>query len=103
MTGRRRPTLFAVPLLALVLTLFGGAIATSVLAAEAVDLDRALRIAASVDDDDELIALIETDGSIFCLTDRVVFFRPDLHEHSVSRIERGKRVLLSIALHAPWR
>ncbi|WP_368448941.1 hypothetical protein [Cobetia amphilecti] len=47
--------------------------------------------------------VFETDGSLFRLADRVVLFRPDLHEHSVSRIERGKRVLLSIALHAPWR
>ena len=38
--------------------LFTPSFIDSVLAAEAVDLDRALRIAASVDDDDELIALI---------------------------------------------
>ncbi|MEL0618014.1 hypothetical protein V6243_14390 [Cobetia marina] len=47
--------------------------------------------------------VFETDGSLFRLADRVVLFRPDLHEHSVSRIEHGNRVLLSIALHAPWR
>ncbi|MCO7231487.1 MULTISPECIES: hypothetical protein [unclassified Cobetia] len=47
--------------------------------------------------------VFETDDTIFNLFDRVILFRPDLHEHSVSRIERGKRVLLSIALHAPWR
>lgn len=44
--------------------------------------------------------VFEADGTLF---DRIVLFRPDLHEHSVSRIEQGKRVLLSIALHAPWR
>ncbi|WP_158773581.1 2OG-Fe(II) oxygenase [Cobetia sp. L2A1] len=47
--------------------------------------------------------VFEADGTLFTLFDRIVLFRPDLHEHSVSRIEQGKRVLLSIALHAPWR
>ena len=32
---------------------------------------------------------------------RVVLFRPDLYQHSVSRIERGNRWLLSFALTRP--
>ncbi len=32
---------------------------------------------------------------------RVVLFRPDLHEHEVSRIEQGQRWLLSFALSLP--
>ena len=31
--------------------------------------------------------------------DRVYLFRPDKYEHSVSRIQSGKRVLLSFALN----
>ncbi|MFP3978597.1 2OG-Fe(II) oxygenase [Marinobacter sp. KMM 10035] len=46
--------------------------------------------------------VFETDRAIFSLFNRVVLFRPDLYDHSVSTIKRGKRVLLSIALHAPW-
>lgn len=46
--------------------------------------------------------VFETERVIFSLFDRVILFRPDLYDHSVSTIERGKRVLLSIALHAPW-
>ncbi len=41
------------------------------------------------------------DRVIFSLFDRIILFRPDLYEHSVSKIVHGKRVLLSIALHAP--
>ncbi|MCH4813647.1 hypothetical protein [Vreelandella neptunia] len=47
--------------------------------------------------------VFETDRVIFSLFNRMVLFRPDLYDHSVSRIERGKRILLSIALHFPWR
>jgi hypothetical protein len=46
--------------------------------------------------------VFETDRVIFSLFKRVILFRPDLYDHSVSTIVRGKRVLLSIALHAPW-
>lgn len=46
--------------------------------------------------------VFETDRVIFSLFNRVFLFRPDLYDHSVSTIKRGKRVLLSIALHAPW-
>lgn len=46
--------------------------------------------------------VFETDRVIFSLFNRVILFRPDLYDHSVSTIKRGKRVLLSIALHAPW-
>ncbi|MBL1273603.1 MAG: hypothetical protein COB25_014225 [Oceanospirillales bacterium] len=46
--------------------------------------------------------IFETDRVIFSLFNRVILFRPDLYDHSVSTIKRGKRVLLSIALHAPW-
>ncbi|MGB5856027.1 MAG: hypothetical protein WBH20_12330 [Oceanisphaera sp.] len=46
--------------------------------------------------------VFETERVIFSLFNRVILFRPDLYEHSVSTITRGKRVLLSIALHAPW-
>lgn len=38
------------------------------------------------------------DKNIFNLFGRVYFFRPDLHQHQVSRIEQGKRWLLSFAL-----
>lgn len=46
--------------------------------------------------------VFETDRVIFSIFNRVILFRPDLYDHSVSTIVRGKRVLLSIALHAPW-
>lgn len=46
--------------------------------------------------------VFETDRVIFSLFKRVILFRPDLYDHSVSTIKCGKRVLLSIALHAPW-
>ncbi len=46
--------------------------------------------------------IFETERVIFSLFNRVILFRPDLYDHSVSTITRGKRVLLSIALHAPW-
>lgn len=36
--------------------------------------------------------------TLFNLRDRLVLFRPDLHEHRVSRIEAGSRWLLSFAL-----
>jgi len=36
--------------------------------------------------------------SIFNLFGRIVLFRPDLYRHRVSRIERGRRWLLSFAL-----
>ncbi|WP_211284145.1 hypothetical protein [Oceanimonas doudoroffii] len=41
------------------------------------------------------------DKVIFSLFDRVILFRPDLYDHSVSRIEQGRRVLLSLAIHLP--
>ncbi len=40
--------------------------------------------------------------AIFSLFNRVILFRPDLYDHSVSTIVRGSRVLLSIAFIAPW-
>lgn len=46
--------------------------------------------------------VFETDNVIFSFFDRIVLFRPDLNEHNVTRIERGRRVLLSVAFHAPW-
>lgn len=36
--------------------------------------------------------------TIFDLMGRFVLFRPDLHEHRVTRIERGRRWLLSFAV-----
>ncbi len=39
------------------------------------------------------------DKNIFNLRGRVYLFRPDLYQHQVSRIERGKRWLLSFALN----
>jgi len=36
--------------------------------------------------------------NIFNLFGRIIFFRPDLYRHEVSRIERGRRWLLSFAL-----
>ena len=36
--------------------------------------------------------------TIFDLLGRVVLFRPDLHEHRVTRIEGGRRWVLSFAL-----
>lgn len=35
--------------------------------------------------------------TLFDLFGRLVLFRPDLHEHRVTRIERGHRLLLSFA------
>ena len=46
--------------------------------------------------------VFETDRVIFSIFNRIILFRPDLYDHSVSTIMRGKRVLLSVALHAPW-
>lgn len=40
------------------------------------------------------------DRTIFNLFGRLILFRPDLHQHQVSRIERGQRWLLSFALTA---
>jgi len=42
--------------------------------------------------------IFETEGIIFSLFNRIILFRPDLYEHSVTKIVRGKRVLLSFAL-----
>lgn len=39
--------------------------------------------------------------TIINLFGRIYFFRPDLHEHKVTRIERGRRWLLSVALQTP--
>lgn len=39
--------------------------------------------------------------TIFDLLGRLVLFRPDLHQHEVSRIEDGSRWLLSFALTRP--
>jgi hypothetical protein len=39
--------------------------------------------------------------TILDLLGRIVLFRPDLHEHRVTRIERGRRWLLSFALARP--
>ncbi|MGI2170900.1 2OG-Fe(II) oxygenase [Shewanella sp. MF05960] len=36
---------------------------------------------------------------IMNLCHRVYLFRPDLYEHSVTKIESGKRVLLSVAIN----
>ncbi|WP_026294447.1 hypothetical protein [Salinimonas chungwhensis] len=36
---------------------------------------------------------------IFSLFDRIFFFRPDKYLHSVSKIEKGKRKLLSVAMY----
>lgn len=36
--------------------------------------------------------------TIFNLFGRIILFRPDLYRHQVSRIERGRRLLLSFAL-----
>jgi hypothetical protein len=38
------------------------------------------------------------DKNIFNLFGRLILFRPDLHRHQVSKIERGNRWLLSFAL-----
>ncbi|GGP57605.1 hypothetical protein GCM10009409_24530 [Shewanella saliphila] len=37
--------------------------------------------------------------TIFNLFNRVYLFRPDRYEHSVTKIESGKRVILSIAVN----
>jgi len=37
--------------------------------------------------------------SIINLFNRIILFRPDKYDHSVSKIESGKRVLLSFALN----
>lgn len=42
--------------------------------------------------------IFETEGVIFSLFNRIILFRPDLYEHSVTKIVSGKRVLLSFAL-----
>ena len=39
--------------------------------------------------------------TLFNLFGRLILFRPDLHEHRVTRIERGQRWLLSFALTRP--
>ncbi|MFE8073361.1 2OG-Fe(II) oxygenase [Marinobacteraceae bacterium S3BR75-40.1] len=41
----------------------------------------------------------ECERNLFNLFDRIVLFRPDLHRHSVSKIQRGSRWLLSFALN----
>lgn len=43
--------------------------------------------------------IFECSNCIMNLFDRVYLFRPDKYEHSVSKIESGKRVLLSFALN----
>ena len=45
--------------------------------------------------------IFETEKAIFSFFNRIIFFRPDLYAHSVSEIEQGKRVLLSLAFHLP--
>tara|TARA_R110002050_G_scaffold1244_5_gene8802 strand:- start:101197 stop:101496 length:300 start_codon:yes stop_codon:yes gene_type:complete len=42
--------------------------------------------------------IFETEGVIFSFFNRIILFRPDLYEHRVTKIIRGKRVLLSFAL-----
>ncbi|AWB58016.1 hypothetical protein [Colwellia sp. Arc7-D] len=43
--------------------------------------------------------VFECSNCIINLFNRVYLFRPDKYEHSVSKIESGKRVLLSFALN----
>ena len=43
--------------------------------------------------------VFECSNCIVNLFNRVYLFRPDKYEHSVSKIESGKRVLLSFALN----
>jgi hypothetical protein len=43
--------------------------------------------------------LFRAEKVIFNLFDRIYFFRPDKYLHSVSKIEKGHRKLLSIALY----
>lgn len=43
--------------------------------------------------------VFECSNCIVTLFHRVYLFRPDKYEHSVSKIESGKRVLLSFALN----
>lgn len=40
----------------------------------------------------------ECERNIFNWFGRFILFRPDLHRHEVSKIERGRRLLLSFAL-----
>ncbi|WP_218353139.1 2OG-Fe(II) oxygenase [Alteromonas lipotrueiana] len=41
------------------------------------------------------------DKVIFSWLKRIYLFRPDLYSHSVSRIEKGQRKLLSLAVYIP--
>ncbi|SFK64232.1 hypothetical protein [Methylophaga sulfidovorans] len=43
--------------------------------------------------------VFQTDGLIFSMMDRLFFFRPDLFSHHVTKIIRGKRIVLSFAFH----
>ena len=45
--------------------------------------------------------IFAADSVIFNWFNRVILFRPDLHSHSVSRIEQGQRKLLSMAFLLP--
>ncbi|MCU7555102.1 2OG-Fe(II) oxygenase [Alteromonas sp. ASW11-19] len=45
--------------------------------------------------------VFHADKLIFSLFNRVFLFRPDLHSHSVTKIEQGQRKLLSVALNLP--
>ncbi|HDY98173.1 MAG TPA: 2OG-Fe(II) oxygenase [Pseudomonas sabulinigri] len=46
--------------------------------------------------------IFQVERTIFSFFNRVILFRPDLYDHHVSTIARGKRVLLSFAFLAPW-
>lgn len=46
--------------------------------------------------------VFSTERVMFSFFNRIILFRPDLYDHSVSTIVRGKRVLLSVAFLAPW-
>ncbi|BES73124.1 hypothetical protein RE428_41420 [Marinobacter nanhaiticus D15-8W] len=43
------------------------------------------------------------DKNLFNLANRLILFRPDLHQHEVSRIEQGSRWLLSFAFNRSAR
>lgn len=45
--------------------------------------------------------IFRCEKNLLNLFGRLVLFRPDLYEHEVSRIERGRRWLLSIAVSLP--
>lgn len=47
--------------------------------------------------------VFKVERTIFSLFNRIHFFRPDLYEHEVTKVEKGFRLVLSIGKTLKWK